>query len=416
MEWARQYKTVKRWLEDVATTGGGSENTQKVYVRALEEYCSFTGKNPDQLIEERKTQLKSDSDEDRRIAEETVKQFFLELEKKTKRSSAATFSAALRSFFRSNYQPLVMRSPMFVSEERLPISMEDLREVDRAVEDRTRFFIRFLKDSGISREDAVNVRYGKVRRQLEQGNDFIMLRMIRAKESVRYETFIGPDTIEALKTYLRVRRKRGEEITDDTFLFANLQGEQMSGIALYTLLKRRGQKLGIALGPHRLRKFFETRMALGKVHPMILRYWMGHKISGDVESHYVIPSEDEQTKLYTDSYKNIQLTPPALISREEIRGELLDILPDEYFKPLAEKYRKSIPEIRRILRLKKARRIPKEIPELKEAKNNQTQTNGGCQNGHNCQCIVSEEELPSLLAQGWRVSAVLPSGKIVVEL
>jgi len=155
-------------------------------------------------------------------------------------------------------------------------------------------------------------------------------------------------------------------------------------------------------------------MAIGKVHPMILRYWMGHKISGDVESHYVIPSENEQIKLYTDSYKNIQLTPPAAISREEIRGELLDILPDEYFRPLAEKYRKSIPEIRRILRLKRVRKIPKEIPELQEAKNNQTATNGGCQNG-NCQRIVSEEELPSLLVQGWKVSAVLPSGRVVVS-
>jgi len=32
-----------------------------------------------------------------------------------------------------------------------------------------------------------------------------------------------------------------------------------------------------------------------------------------------------------------------------------------------------------------------------------------------CQRIVSEQELPTLLAEGWRVSAVLSSGKIVVE-
>jgi len=32
------------------------------------------------------------------------------------------------------------------------------------------------------------------------------------------------------------------------------------------------------------------------------------------------------------------------------------------------------------------------------------------------QKIVSEEELPLLLATEWRVSAILPSGKIVVEI
>jgi len=44
-----------------------------------------------------------------------------------------------------------------------------------------------------------------------------------------------------------------------------------------------------------------------------------------------------------------------------------------------------------------------------------TQRNGGCSNDQNCQQIVSEEELSNLLAQGWRVAAVLPSGKVVVS-
>ena len=38
-----------------------------------------------------------------------------------------------------------------------------------------------------------------------------------------------------------------------------------------------------------------------------------------------------------------------------------------------------------------------------------------CEDGQHCQHIVSEQELPELLAQGGHVAAVLPSGKIVVE-
>jgi isocitrate lyase len=45
----------------------------------------------------------------------------------------------------------------------------------------------------------------------------------------------------------------------------------------------------------------------------------------------------------------------------------------------------------------------------------QTQTNGGCADGQHCQRVVAESELDGLLVQGWRVAAVLPSGKIVVS-
>ena len=78
-------------------------------------------------------------------------------------------------------------------------------------------------------------------------------------------------------------------------------------------------------------------------------------------------------------------------------------------------------EIRRIRQSRKApplsTREQIEIGEriIKEQRQaNETATNGGCQNG-NCQRIVSEEELPNLLAQGWRVVVALPSGKVVVE-
>jgi len=36
-------------------------------------------------------------------------------------------------------------------------------------------------------------------------------------------------------------------------------------------------------------------------------------------------------------------------------------------------------------------------------------------NGGDCQRIVSEEELGGYLAKGWKVQAVLPSGRIVVD-
>jgi hypothetical protein len=57
--------------------------------------------------------------------------------------------------------------------------------------------------------------------------------------------------------------------------------------------------------------------------------------------------------------------------------------------------------------------IKEEMEEIeKEQRRPKTATNGG---RADCQRIVGEEELPSFLAEGWRVAAVLPSGKVVVE-
>ena len=78
-------------------------------------------------------------------------------------------------------------------------------------------------------------------------------------------------------------------------------------------------------------------------------------------------------------------------------------------------------EIKTIFRSVRApRTIEAEIKALeeeiaKEQKRRQAPMNNNCANGKNCQRIVDEADLGGLLAQGWQVAAVLPSGKIVVS-
>jgi hypothetical protein len=71
-------------------------------------------------------------------------------------------------------------------------------------------------------------------------------------------------------------------------------------------------------------------------------------------------------------------------------------------------------EMKKIFRSKKASTTTEEVKILEELTEKQ-QTNNNCADGEHCQRIVSEAELGGLLAQGWRVAAVLPSRKIVVS-
>jgi hypothetical protein len=55
------------------------------------------------------------------------------------------------------------------------------------------------------------------------------------------------------------------------------------------------------------RKYHETNLATRRVHPLICKYWEGHKISGDVDSRYIIPSIEEQRKIYAEAYDALAL-------------------------------------------------------------------------------------------------------------
>lgn len=99
-----------------------------------------------------------------------------------------------------------------------PITIEELKRLDTIASIQQKWIIRGLKDSGMGREDFIELTYGDIKRDFERRNKFIHLDVIRRKEQVKYETFLGPNAVEVLRIYLDIRRKRGETITDKTYL------------------------------------------------------------------------------------------------------------------------------------------------------------------------------------------------------
>ena len=139
---------------------------------------------------------------------------------------------------------------------------------------------------------------------------------------------------------------------------------------------------------------------------------MGHSVeTSDIEGRYVLPPLEEQRKLYMEAYEQIDIRPKPSLTKEEARAEMIATLPDELLEPLAKKHGLSLGEYKRILREKKA--FPEKM--ANDSQNEQKNGNANCADQLHCQRVVSEEQLEPLLAQGWRVAAVLPSGKIVVS-
>jgi integrase len=418
LEWLKQFETGRRWISTVQAEKTGSFKTQLEYAYRLQKFCNHVNRTPDQLIEDRRNELKGKTQVEQRRTEEMVRDFFNFQAEKSTRLSAKAYHGALRSFYKYNYMPLRMETPRARSRKIQPITLEEFKQIDAIANPRDRALMRFMKDSGLSTEDITVFNYGDIKREFEAGNEFIHIRAVRQKTQVNYDTFIGPNTVEALRTYFQLRKANGEILNDKSPLFLShgkrkgkKRGdvEKLDDNSIRTIFTRLKNRIGIVVSPHRIRKLFASYMGLKVRHPAVLKYWMGHSIeTSDVEGRYVLPPLEEQRKLYMESYEQIDIRPKPSLTKEEVRAEVFEALSDEMLEPYAKKHGLSVTEYKRMLREKKA---PTTTVPLIPSETNENDT---CKNG-NCQLIVAEKDLESFLPQGWRVAAVLPSGKIVVS-
>jgi len=404
--WAKSFKSGEKWLLKLRAKHGEKLGTQKYYVRALKEFSEYVEMDPDEIIEAYKQALKEDVNQAVEEWNEKLELFVPWLIDKfnIKRSVAASWFSAVKSFFKYNVAiKLTATKPEFYSKSYKPVTIDELRDNILTFADIYQTFeILFLKDSGISQDDALRINVGDIE---DQGNGFGYMRMLREKEGVDYETFIGPNTTDAMKKCFDFRRRLGFEITNESPLFVKKHkpNERLTASLIQGSLRRLSKKAGVIVSTHRLRKTFETFLAVGKVHPIILKYWMGHKIKRgktDIEAKYIIPPKPEQLKAYMEAYHHIDISPqPSLIElqkRQAISEELTDkLLRGEQ---LTEEDRANIKRygIR-----------------LRERAKTRTETNGG---SSDCEYKeISEGDLLSHLQNGWRIVHANSNGKVIIR-
>lgn len=300
---------------------------------------------------------------------------------------------------------LQAKTPEVHSDEIPPITFEDLKQVYNMCNVRERAFIAFLKDSGISSADAVRLNIGDLK-GFDKNESWIHIRLIRKKEHVNYETFLGPNATAALRAYLKLRERRSEKITKETpiFITETKPYKRLNAHALHTAFRRIKLKSGITISTHRLRKFFETYMALGVRHPIVLKYWMGHKVKSgrDIEAKYVIPPTPEQLKLYKETYEHIDFSPKPdamemIVAEIKVRTEKLT----------PERKRKLIKEL--------SLRHPKLLkhPEIKRMY--EETTKGGDMAVEPNFKEIGEDQLLAYLTNGWSIVYKSSNGTIIVK-
>ncbi len=311
-----QHASVRTWLSSVSSEHTGSGRTRELYLWYFTRWVEWTGKNPDQLKNERLEQLRSSDQETSNTLERLLNEYFDYLQSKgVSRNMAAQHLVAIRSFYTSNYGRLRSKQPRQTRSHKLkPPLTEELQKVWEFSDVRDRALIAFIKDCGMGRGDIAQLRWKHVKREWGKRKDTVHIEFVRGKTKEFYETFLGDEAIRALETYFDLRKSRREQLTfkDDMAVFVRetTPHEPMNEKNIGDAFRELAMKTGVEVSSHRLRKYFETYMALAKVHPVVLKYWVGHttqNVGGDVEAHYIIPPTEEQRKLYLSAYDKLRI-------------------------------------------------------------------------------------------------------------
>jgi integrase len=358
-KWPRQdlekFTTIKRVIDSFRSARGGdpAESTESNFFTYFSKYLVFYAAEtdrksvtPDQVIEERKQDLKHDDDDVRRKHEEIAQHFMNALRQEKvpsgKKSSSGKVALALvyvKSFYRSNYRELKeVQTPLVVNETqyKVPYSKEEWQMVldacDELHNNRLRTWILCDKDCGMSVEDLLMLtgkerseKFGTITEQLRNEQVPIHIRIIREKTKAKglgfYDCFFGPESIDALNKFLPARPRKffmvgDRQLETDFHKLTEVINSQLA------VLQRRGEAVSLweNFTPKSCRKFFSGQVKFAKVPKAIgaltetewrmggnalAEYWMGHSIARQ-EGAYIVEKlrnhPEEMAKVYMEVY------------------------------------------------------------------------------------------------------------------
>ena len=405
-DWFPNDKATHEWLDSM------KKGTRSTHQALWKLFIEFTGMTGDQILESRKAD--KDYTWEKKVVE--FKRWAVDVQNKSEKSSV-TASAVARSFFSYYRLPLQFRrseSAILTEAKRVTedyrFSREDLKKMADVADLTEKYVIVAGKSFGLRAGDFLALTRGDLEPYINRDVPICIGPYATQKESVKAYPFIDSDVQPVIKLMLEKMNREGRTDPNERILPYSYP------IQLSRVLKRVAERAGIKHGNkkvrfHCLRKFLTDRLS-SYMSESKWKQIVGKTIS---EAAYVSPNSLRED--YTRAMSETTFTKAVLPEDMELLTQKQTLI--EMAKTF---FHWDDNRIKKVFRLRRATTTPEEIRALREAieqerrrsERGETATNGGCQNG-NCQRIVSEEELPTFLTQGWRVAAVLPSGRVVVS-
>lgn len=324
-------KLERNWLESL-----GSKNTRKNYKKGWTRFKEFLGKTTEQILAERKADLRSeDVFLKKRYEREVVAFFNDQKEKRGSLNTAILIATAPRAFFSFYELPLRLKRgsiPQFVmatGEHRL--TLENLKAMFSVGDLRSRVIISMAKDMGVRVGDFKKIKKEEIRVLLNQTAP-VEFKILTRKATVVARTHLSEETLELLRVYLPTLPK------DNPYLFPSVNSclnEDTINKILQALAKKAKIPLTGRLSFKCFRKLFlsvssnlgisdwHSRIMCGKkVDPSILTYLDSIDLRADAQKIHSTLSITNHKKRLGNLEEFTMLLSRALIKMvEEQRGK-----------------------------------------------------------------------------------------------
>lgn len=306
----REYESMKRALTGLA------DSTIESYLTVMPAFCQFVGKDPDQIIAERREQLRSDDEGIARTYERAVVRFYEHQKKHMSESAAYRYAAStVRGFFGRNYVGLKfrrgdMRAPKTEKHDYIP-TVGEVKEICDAADIRDKAVIIMALQTGMAPVDLVGLKRPDFERVLESGEFPQSLGWLqRNKSREEFHPFLFRDSAVALKRYLLTRRdnleklnairllKKKEPKKDSPYLFVDRFYKPLQERNINDIFVKAAKRAGIVvpegkrLRVYSLRSTFETQLGNAGMPQTWIDMMMGHVVGGS-RGKYTKPSEDD---------------------------------------------------------------------------------------------------------------------------
>lgn len=310
---------LKYWQSELALKG---EATKQKYQKYFNEFLDFIDKNPDELIVQRQQDLLNP---DRKIQRRIESQFLLFIgKKKTEGYAIATqqiYFASIRSFFEIHYFPLIMRRGDYPKGDSNGVKRATKEAILKILKNRTRNsvtinpLILFIKDTGLRVSDVITLKYGDIANQFERGDKVIQINIITKKTKLLAKTFMGEESIRALREYFEARRRGSRNVAPETItrnsplfkLWARGEIKQIQRHSLSSLIREAFLNVNEErMTAHSLRKKLQTDLEKAGINSNWIDQILGHKLINSRDA-YSLPTDEELREAYIRAYSQIAI-------------------------------------------------------------------------------------------------------------
>jgi len=286
----KQYPEASKYEMEFYDSFPDDTGTRSQYRYGLRKFAAWFKHSPDEILEMRKADLKSDDAHERKRFDRELEHFYNDMRKQgASVNTARSQCSGLRQFFRYNDVPISLRrgSPIAKSQmtdKTYPLTIEDVRRMFNVADMRQRVMLSMAKDLGLRIGDFVRIKKADLP-DLNQEPP-IPFDVMTEKEGVLAKAHLSAETVELLKTYQPTVKDN-----PNPYLFPSNGKGNIDTDTVGWNLKQLAEKAGLTIPAgkqltfHAFRKLFISTGKNLNVDPDVIKAMCGKQVAPDIMTY-----------------------------------------------------------------------------------------------------------------------------------